>query len=115
MNCSFISGCSGQLWIAEVRSRFAETDGDRATESEKKGVDAFVHAVEAIGFKLKRSDKTSTMFVRLDFVRNDASASKKSRKAKKMKGEAPQVDAPAFKSKKQQQKGLLKACVYKKR
>lgn len=52
---------SGQLWIAEVRSRFGEESG---------GIDRFTNAIQSIGFKLNKSPNTNNkMFVLMEFTK----------------------------------------------
>jgi len=71
----------GQLKICEVQSRFA-----------LDGVESFVAAVEALGYRLEKQDSLSKMFLLLDF-RRDVSRKR-----------SAEISVP-----------MLKPCVYKKR
>lgn len=52
----------GTLWIAEVRSRFEGAAG---------GVDAFLGALQTLGFSLKARDESNTMFAVFRLVKGD--------------------------------------------
>jgi ribosomal RNA-processing protein 8 len=54
---------SGALWVAEVRSRFAGAEG---------GARAFLNALGALGFTLKETDESDTMFVVYRLIRTAA-------------------------------------------
>ena len=79
---------AGVLWVAEVRSRF-EGDGG--------GVDAFLAAVQALGFQLRHRDESDTMFAVYRWV----------------KTQDPQP--PPKKGRAAAKWPVLKACEYKRR
>ena len=85
----------GWLWIAEVRSRFAQQGtaprgGSGSASADEAG--AFIAALEQLGFKLKRRDMSNKMFAVFEL--------------QKRKGDqgAAQIDWPE-----------LKPCMYKRR
>jgi ribosomal RNA-processing protein 8 len=92
---------SGQLKISEVISRFTD-------------VDAFVDALQHLGFELKASDSSNKMFIMFDFIKPDASlAGKKGKKGGKK--QAPREDPQQVDLESLDGPSLLKPCIYKRR
>ena len=128
----------GELWIAEIKSRFhrkGEAKGEVTEETEQELVDgetklireaavykSFVDALEKRGFTLRgKVDAANRMFVRMEFVKmperekrmeeDDEEDEDKKRKLKKQrqeKGKSKFIDGKEFK-----EAQLLKPCVYK--
>mmetsp|Transcript_21513 Transcript_21513/g.59786 ORF Transcript_21513/g.59786 Transcript_21513/m.59786 type:complete len:506 (+) Transcript_21513:76-1593(+) len=57
----------GTVWIAEVRSRFAE-----AGRTETQGMQQFVAALKKVGFALRNKDASNKMFVILELTKTKA-------------------------------------------
>lgn len=96
--------CSGKLKISEVISRFTD-------------VDAFVEALQTLGFELKDSDSSNKMFIMFDFVKpgpslanSSSKKNKKGSKKQKVQEDPADVDIDALDG-----PSLLKPCIYKKR
>ena len=54
---------AGWIWIAEVQSRFVDNNG-------RSVLDQFIAQVTALGFTLKKRDKSNTHFLLLEFQGN---------------------------------------------
>ncbi|KAG0066972.1 25S rRNA (adenine645-N1)-methyltransferase [Linnemannia elongata] len=97
---------NGKLKISEVISRFTD-------------VDAFVAALNALGFELKDSDSSNKMFIMFDFIKPVPGASSSGKKAKKgskkAKVQEEVVDPSNVDLEELDGPSLLKPCIYKKR
>jgi ribosomal RNA-processing protein 8 len=90
----------GELWIAEIKSRFVDNN-----------VQQFVDILKKNGFFHKTTDESNKMFVRFEFFKppKDILEQRKTKDAKKLK--FIDEDEP----KEPEGKWLLKPCIYKKR
>ncbi|KAK3843848.1 MAG: methyltransferase-domain-containing protein [Linnemannia gamsii] len=101
---------NGKLKISEVISRFTD-------------VDAFVAALNALGFELKDSDSSNKMFIMFDFIKPNPSqlgasakkAGKKGSKKQKVQEAVAVVDPSEVDLEELDGPSLLKPCIYKKR
>ncbi|BFZ62747.1 25S rRNA (adenine645-N1)-methyltransferase [Saitoella coloradoensis] len=108
----------GELWIAEIRSRFADAaaaeDPSSSTDKKDKGgknkdkagaeANAFVKRLNGMGFKHSLTDGSNKMFVRMEFTK-EKEVSKKKEDGGNVLEEARDEEGRL----------LLKPCVYKKR
>ncbi|KAJ1974217.1 25S rRNA (adenine645-N1)-methyltransferase [Dimargaris verticillata] len=77
---------NGQLWVAEVISRFTD-------------IDAFIQVLDGLGFKLSVKDASNKMFILFEFSSSPSTPQPKRAKSVSSKASAP----------------LLKPCIYKRR
>jgi ribosomal RNA-processing protein 8 len=101
----------GELWIAEIKSRFGERDG--------KG-DEFVNALKLMGFFHKQTDDENKMFTRFEFFKpsSDVLQEREAKLQRKMKFIEQEDDKEQLHKKRQklpEGKWLLKPCIYKRR
>lgn len=99
----------GELWIAEIKSRFADDNGDE-----------FVEALKHQGFFHKHTDNDNKMFTRFEFFKPSADivAEREARLQRKKKFIERELDKEEFDKKRQQRpegEWLLKPCIYKRR
>ncbi|ODV88731.1 hypothetical protein CANCADRAFT_19455, partial [Tortispora caseinolytica NRRL Y-17796] len=94
----------GFLWIAEIKSRFTDTDGAQ-----------FVEALKAIGFKHIDTDDSNTHFIIFQFTKPIPRDER--RGAPKLKFTDPEAYVNLQKKRETAPEGkwLLKPCLYKKR
>lgn len=101
----------GELWIAEIKSRFGEKDG--------KG-DEFVETLKLMGFFHKKTDDDNKMFTRFEFFKPppDILAERRAKLERKQKFVEQEDDKERLEKKRQkvpEGKWLLKPCIYKRR
>lgn len=101
----------GELWIAEIKSRFGEKDG--------KG-DEFVKSLQLMGFFHKKTDDDNKMFTRFEFFKPppDIIAERKAKLERKQRFIEHEDDREKLQKRRQKQpegKWLLKPCIYKRR
>ncbi|CEP63316.1 25S rRNA (adenine645-N1)-methyltransferase LALA0_S07e07360g [Lachancea lanzarotensis] len=99
----------GELWIAEIKSRFADRQGDE-----------FVNAIKLMGFFHKKTDDTNKMFTRFEFFKPpqeiiEERKAKLERKQKFIETETEKEEFDKKRSKAPEGKWLLKPCIYKRR
>ncbi|SCU87442.1 LAFA_0E06744g1_1 [Lachancea sp. 'fantastica'] len=99
----------GELWIAEIKSRFADRQGDE-----------FVNAIKLMGFFHKKTDDSNKMFTRFEFFKPpqeiiEERKAKLERKQKFIEAETEKEEFDAKRSKAPEGKWLLKPCIYKRR
>lgn len=111
----------GELWIAEIKSRFGESS--TAKDSEKIG-EEFVNSLKAFGFFHKLTDNSNKMFTRFEFFKPPPDILKErqlkmERKKKKfIEDEDDQTDLEKLENKRNEKaegEWLLKPCIYKRR
>ena len=111
----------GELWIAEIKSRFGESS--TAKDSEKIG-EEFVNSLKAFGFFHKLTDNSNKMFTRFEFFKPPPDILKErqlkmERKKKKfIEDEDDQTDLEKLENKRTEKaegEWLLKPCIYKRR
>lgn len=99
----------GELWIAEIKSRFADKDGEE-----------FTKALKLCGFFHKKTDNENKMFTRFEFFKAPAEiiAERKAKLERKQKFVEQEDDKEELENKRQkipEGKWLLKPCIYKRR
>ncbi|SCW04301.1 LAFE_0H10528g1_1 [Lachancea fermentati] len=99
----------GELWIAEIKSRFADGKGEE-----------FVNALKLMGFFHKKTDDTNKMFTRFEFFKPpqdiiEERKAKLERKQKFIEVETEKEELEQKRSKVPEGKWLLKPCIYKRR
>ncbi|KAG7731832.1 hypothetical protein KL948_002765 [Ogataea haglerorum] len=99
----------GELWIAEIKSRF----------SDEKGAE-FIEALKSFGFFHKSTDDSNQMFTRFEFFKPppDILAERRAKEEKKRKFVEKENKLEALETKRQKRpegEWLLKPCIYKRR
>lgn len=99
----------GELWIAEIKSRFGDGKGDE-----------FVDALKLMGFFHKKTDDENKMFTRFEFFKPPAEIieerrAKLERRQKFIEVETEKEELEKKRSKIAEGKWLLKPCIYKRR
>lgn len=99
----------GELWIAEIKSRFADGKGDE-----------FVDALKLLGFFHKKTDNENKMFTRFEFFKppQDIIEERKAKLERRHKFIETENEKEALEKKRSRTaegKWLLKPCIYKRR
>ncbi|SCV03900.1 LAMI_0H11848g1_1 [Lachancea mirantina] len=99
----------GELWIAEIKSRFADGKGEE-----------FVDALKLLGFFHKTTDDTNKMFTRFEFFKPpreiiEERKAKLERKQKFIEVETQKETLQKRRNKQAEGEWLLKPCIYKRR
>ncbi|CCD22510.1 25S rRNA (adenine645-N1)-methyltransferase NDAI_0A03530 [Naumovozyma dairenensis CBS 421] len=99
----------GELWIAEIKSRFADGKGDE-----------FVTALKLMGFFHKNTDDENKMFTRFEFFKpaQDIIEERKAKLERRQKFIEVETEKEELEKKRQKTaegKWLLKPCIYKRR
>ncbi|EDO18451.1 hypothetical protein Kpol_1032p45 [Vanderwaltozyma polyspora DSM 70294] len=99
----------GELWIAEIKSRFADQKGDE-----------FVNALKLYGFFHKKTDDENKMFTRFEFFKPpqdiiEERKAKLERKQKFVEVETEKEELERKRRKTAEGQWLLKPCIYKRR
>lgn len=99
----------GELWIAEIKSRFADREGEE-----------FVNAIKLLGFFHKKTDDTNKMFTRFEFFKPpqeiiEERKAKLERKQRFVEVETEKEELESKRNKTPEGKWLLKPCIYKRR
>lgn len=99
----------GELWIAEIKSRFADGKGEE-----------FVEALKLLGFFHKKTDNDNKMFTRFEFFKPpqeiiEERRAKLERRHKFIETENEREALEDKRLKESEGKWLLKPCIYKKR
>lgn len=100
---------SGELWIAEIKSRFADGKGDE-----------FVESLKLMGFFHKNTDDANKMFTRFEFFKPpqniiEERKAKLERRQKFVEVESAKEELERKRHDKAEGKWLLKPCIYKRR
>lgn len=93
----------GEIWIAEIKSRFAEND-----------TKTFVNVLKDFGLMHKTTDDSNKMFVRFEFFKPPKDILEDQRK-KKQKKEKPKFIEQEEHGGQTEGQWLLKPCIYKRR
>ena len=106
----------GELWIAEIKSRFTDGGPERA---ENVGSE-FVEALKLNGFFHKLTDNSNKMFTRFEFFKPpqdiiDERRAKLERKRKFIEEESEKEKLESKREKRPEGEWLLKPCIYKRR
>lgn len=99
----------GELWIAEIKSRFADGKGDE-----------FVNALKLMGFFHKKTDDENKMFTRFEFFKpsKDIIEERKAKLQRRQKFIETETEKEELENKRRkvaEGKWLLKPCIYKRR
>lgn len=99
----------GELWIAEIKSRFADEKGEE-----------FVNALKLMGFFHKKTDNENKMFTRFEFFKPpqeiiEERNAKLERRQKFIEVETEKEQLEEKRQKIAEGKWLLKPCIYKRR
>lgn len=99
----------GELWIAEIKSRFSDGKGDE-----------FVNALKLQGFFHKNTDDSNKMFTRFEFFKPpqdiiEERKAKLERRQKFIEVETEKEELQKKRKKTPEGKWLLKPCIYKRR
>ncbi|AAS54642.1 AGR152Wp [Eremothecium gossypii ATCC 10895] len=99
----------GELWIAEIKSRFSDGNGDE-----------FVNALKLCGFFHKHTDNSNKMFTKFEFFKppKEILEERKAKLERKQKFIEVETEKEALESKRSENpegNWLLKPCIYKRR
>lgn len=95
----------GEIWIAEIKSRFADND-----------TKAFVNTLKDLGLMHKTTDDSNKMFVRFEFFKPPKDIMEEQRQKKQKKEKPKFIDNEDDDNKsKPEGEWLLKPCIYKRR
>ncbi|CUM56540.1 uncharacterized protein AC631_01845 [Debaryomyces fabryi] len=109
----------GELWIAEIKSRFTESSEAKSIKPEDIGSE-FVDSLKLCGFFHKKTDNDNKMFTRFEFFKppqdiiNERKA-KLERRKKFVEHEDEKEQFELKRSEKAEGEWLLKPCIYKRR
>lgn len=106
----------GELWIAEIKSRF--TENEKKTKEEVG--EEFVNAIKMSGFFHKDTDNSNKMFSRFEFFKptKDIVEERNQKLQRKKRFIEQETEIEEFKHKREEKpegKWLLKPCIYKRR
>lgn len=111
---------NGELWIAEIKSRFSES-ANAKTKAKKEDVGTeFVDSLKLLGFFHKKTDNSNKMFTRFEFFKpsKDIMNQRKEKLERRMKFIEQETQKEEFEQKRAklaEGKWLLKPCIYKRR
>lgn len=110
---------NGELWIAEIKSRFSES-ANSATRTELDIGNEFVESLKLLGFFHKKTDNENKMFTRFEFFKPSQEIinqrkEKLERKKKFIEQETQKEELDRRRSEKAEGLWLLKPCIYKRR
>lgn len=109
----------GELWIAEIKSRFNESSDKKSIKQDNVG-EEFVNALKLLGFFHKTTDNSNTHFTRFEFFKPqreivDEHNAKLQRKQKFIEQETDRENLDEKRQKNAEGQWLLKPCIYKRR
>lgn len=109
----------GELWIAEIKSRFSESAEAKVVKKEEIGTE-FVESLKLCGFFHKKTDNENKMFSRFEFFKPaknilEERKAKLERRKKFVEHESQQEQFESKRSEVPEGKWLLKPCIYKRR
>lgn len=107
----------GELWIAEIKSRF--TENEKKLQRVEIG-EEFIEAIKMNGFFHKNTDNTNKMFTRFEFFKppKEIVEERKQKLQRKKKFVEQETEMEKFKQKREEKpegEWLLKPCIYKRR
>lgn len=112
---------NGELWIAEIKSRFTELTNSKGKPVRPEEVGAeFVDSLKLLGFFHKKTDNDNKMFSRFEFFKpsKDIMNQRKEKLERKKKFIEQETQKEELEQKRKSQpegKWLLKPCIYKRR
>lgn len=107
----------GELWIAEIKSRF--TENDKKQQKVEIG-EQFIDAIKMNGFFHKHTDNSNKMFTRFEFFKppKEIMEERKQKLQRKKRFVEQETEVERLKQKRQEHpegEWLLKPCIYKRR
>uniref|UniRef100_A0A0L0P6F4 Ribosomal RNA-processing protein 8 n=1 Tax=Candidozyma auris TaxID=498019 RepID=A0A0L0P6F4_CANAR len=110
---------NGELWIAEIKSRFTESTNAKTRNAEDVGSE-FVESLKLLGFFHKKTDNENKMFTRFEFFKpsKEIIAQRKAKLEKKKKfieQETKREELELKRKERAEGEWLLKPCIYKRR
>ncbi|OBA20927.1 hypothetical protein METBIDRAFT_87206 [Metschnikowia bicuspidata var. bicuspidata NRRL YB-4993] len=112
---------NGELWIAEIKSRFSESTNAKAKPNGVNAVgEEFVDSLKLLGFYHKKTDNANKMFTRFEFFKPSREIinqrNEKLQKRKKfVERESQKEELDNKRTKAPEGEWLLKPCIYKRR
>ncbi|CCE82422.1 Piso0_002148 [Millerozyma farinosa CBS 7064] len=109
----------GELWVAEIKSRFAESSDNKVLRPEDVGSE-FVEALKLCGFFHKKTDNSNKMFSRFEFFKPpkeilEERKAKLERRKKFIEQESEKEKLHQKRTEHPEGEWLLKPCIYKRR
>jgi len=109
----------GELWIAEIKSRFNESSDKKSVKENSVG-EEFVETLKLLGFFHKTTDNSNSHFTRFEFFKPQKEIlqeriAKLQRKKKFVEQESEKEELDEKRSKRAEGEWLLKPCIYKRR
>jgi ribosomal RNA-processing protein 8 len=109
----------GELWIAEIKSRFNESSDKKSVKDNSVG-EEFVETLKLLGFFHKTTDNSNSHFTRFEFFKPQKEIlqeriAKLQRKKKFVEQESEKEELDEKRSKRAEGEWLLKPCIYKRR
>lgn len=112
---------NGELWIAEIKSRFSESTNAKSKPQrpEEVGLE-FVEQLKLLGFYHKKTDNGNKMFTRFEFFKPsreliDQKREKMQKRKKFVEHELKKEDLDKRRERNPEGEWLLKPCIYKRR
>lgn len=110
---------NGELWIAEIKSRFTESTNAKTRNAEDVGSE-FVESLKLLGFFHKKTDNDNKMFTRFEFFKPSKEIilqrkAKLEKKKKFIEQETKKEELEQRRKEKAEGQWLLKPCIYKRR
>lgn len=111
---------NGELWIAEIKSRFSESSSANSKPQRPEDVgQEFVDSLKLFGFFHKKTDNENKMFTRFEFFKPSKDIIEQQKKSNKKKKfielESKKEELELKREKTAEGKWLLKPCIYKRR
>lgn len=112
---------NGELWIAEIKSRFTESTNSKGKPVKPEEVGSeFMESLKLLGFFHKKTDNDNKMFTRFEFFKpsRDIINQRKERLEKKKRFIEQETQKEELESKRKthpEGEWLLKPCIYKRR
>lgn len=112
---------NGEIWIAEIKSRFNESTNSKGKPVRPEEVGAeFVESVKLLGLFHKKTDNSNKMFTRFDFFKPSRDIlnqreEKMQRKKKFIEHETQKEELESKRRARPEGEWLLKPCIYKRR
>ncbi|KGU28900.1 ribosomal RNA-processing protein 8 [Candida albicans P34048] len=113
----------GEIWIAEIKSRFSES-GEIRNQNEELIGEEFVNSLKAFGLFHKSTDNSNKMFTRFEFFKpppdilRERQLKLEKKKKKFIEDDDDRTDIEKLESKRSEKaegEWLLKPCIYKRR
>lgn len=112
---------NGEIWIAEIKSRFNESTNSKGKPVKPEEVGAeFVESLKLLGLFHKKTDNSNKMFTRFDFFKPSRDImnqrqEKMERRKKFIEHESQKEELETKRKNRPEGEWLLKPCIYKRR